>query len=503
MSERLATARCGVPTAYAGEKALHSRYDPRVEAEKYVETLSLRDNIRFFILIEPALGYVIPVLRRKFPGAAIVVLHVSDFFAGQSAGEDGLSVWTPGMGLGVQEFLEKEIPDVPAAAVRIVEWRPALAAYGRIYLEVLSETAEFIKRIDANTRTTRGFGRRWIKNFFRNLGIIKKTLRYTSAIAPVVITGAGPGLEEVLPLICKEKKEKNLFVLAAASSVKALLAGDVVPDLVISTDGGNWALLHLREALRKAEGENPMALAAGLTAALPSQCSLLPVLPISEGSLWQRIVLDALGFPHLSLPQRGTVTAAALDLALSLTKGPVFLAGMDLSGRDIRTHVRPYGFDRLREEGVSRLDPSYSRAFVRARSLNAAGTYRIYAAWFKGQLASYPGRLYSLGANNPVFASLPGGDGISGTGSGEGPAAARGEGDALSPVITAPAGDSSLPRLAVRILEAALENPACARPLCGELSPLLWSGESRLGPEDVRAEIRLLSGPYIRENSHG
>ncbi|MDR2403847.1 MAG: DUF115 domain-containing protein [Spirochaetaceae bacterium] len=497
MIERLAVTGTGVPTAFAGEKALHSRYDPLLEAERYINTLPPGEGIRFFILIEPVLGYIIPVIQKKFPRAKVIVLHVSGFFAEQSVAEQGLPVWVPGRGPGIQEFLEEEIPDVPAAAVRIVEWRPALGAYGRVYLEVLAETVEFIRRIDANTRTTRGFGRRWFRNFFKNLGIIRKTLRYIPGFTPVLITGAGPSLEGALPLIRERKAENPLFILAAASSVKPLLTGKLIPDLIISTDGGNWALLHLYEVLRMMDGENPPLLAAGLSAALPSQCSRLPILPIGDGSSWQKLILKTIGFPGISMTQRGTVTASALDLALTLTGGSIFLSGMDLSHQDIKTHARPYGFDRFREEGASRLNPSYFQAFVRAGGAGTAEAHRIYAGWFKRQLASYPGRIRSLGANNPVFETLPG------TGErAETAGKIRGDGG-LTPIITTLPRNDTLPQRAAQILESALNDPALAPAICRELSPLLLPDEPAPSPGDLAAEIRLLIKACARGPLYG
>jgi hypothetical protein len=178
----------------------------------------------------------------------------------------------------------------------------------------------------------------------------------------------------------------------------ALLTGGVVPDLALSTDGGGWALLHLYEALRRPP---ETGFAAALCAALPSQMAALPWLPLGDGSLWQNLLLEGAGCPRLNFPQRGTVTASALDLAFALTSGPVYIAGTDLACRDLRTHSRPYAFDRLMEDGASRLSPAYSRAFTRAAG--ASGSHGIYADWFRRHLDSYPARLFSLGSNNPVF----------------------------------------------------------------------------------------------------
>jgi hypothetical protein len=480
MFERLAAAGTGLPTVFVGEKSLHSRYDPVSEAGKYIKTFNFSEKIRFFILIEPGLGYIIPVLGRLFPQAKLVVLHVSDFFTRFPGEPAGNAVrWSPGSGISCGEFLEREIPDVGIDAVRIVEWRPALAAYGGAYKDLLERAVTFIRRMDANVRTMRGFGRRWFRNFFRNLSLLRVFLGVTPGSGPWVITGAGPGLEEVLSAIAAMQR-KGAAVLASSSSVPALAAGGVLPDLTIATDGGGWARFHLYESIRCVSGR-PLFLAAALTAALTSQCGGFPVLPLSDGSLWQEAVLERLGVPRLVFPQRGTVTASALDLALRCTKGDVFLAGLDLSSADIKTHARPYALDRFQEEGATRLDPRYSRAFVRAGQISASGSHQVYAEWFGGQLAAYPDRIRSLGKNNPVFGVLP---------SGETQGIAR-----QAPRIEAgilrktPASTGE----AVRVLKRLLNTDGPSQTLLRELGPLLLPDCGEPSAEQLGKEIEALT----------
>ncbi|MDR1411380.1 MAG: DUF115 domain-containing protein, partial [Spirochaetaceae bacterium] len=357
MEEELFASKSGVLTVKAGGKNLHSRYDPLSEAENYIRSFDLAGEIRFFLLIEPGLGYIIPVLRKTFPKSRIIAIHISPFLAKkQEEAAPGAAVWFPGSGTELGAFLEREIPDIYAREACIIEWRPAMAAYGEDYLRLLKKTAEFIKRIDANARTARGFGRRWFKNFFRNLRLVREIADFTELRGrgiPWIISGAGPSLEESAGAV-REIIAGGGFLLAASSSAAALRKRGLAADLVISTDGGAWALFHLYEALRT--GEKP-AVAFSLSAAMPSQCGGCPLLPLSDGSFWQELVLKGLGIPHISLPQRGTVSATALDLALFLTDGRIAFAGMDLSQRDIRTHARPYAFDRFQEEGSSRLSP--------------------------------------------------------------------------------------------------------------------------------------------------
>ena len=461
--------------------ALHSRYNPQAEAERYINVLSLDEKTRFFILVEPGLGYMIAPLRKKVPGARIIALHADAHPAADKAipaVQRPDSRWHPGLGMTVQDFLEMEIPDSAAAEIRLLEWRPALALYGSAYLALVEESAEFIKRSDANARTFNAFGKRWLRNFFNNLEKIKNIVRPAPLSLPILVTGAGPSLEDAIPLI--RERQGSLFVLAASSSAMSLKAAGIVPDMVISTDGGLWALFHLVECVRG----NPISypFAASLTAALPSQCAALPVLPISDGSLWQTLILKGLNIPFIALPQRGTVSASALDLAFALTSGDIFIAGLDLENSGIRSHVRPYSFERFLEDASNRLNPVYSQTFKRSSLLKDGGSYAIYASWFEKQLAAYPKRLYPLGKNNNVFSAIEGlpGNYLPQRRPETEAGATKAKENLLFPcaplrLASVIGSEKSLPLKAYEILEKALQVPAHSQVLRKELGPIFPS----------------------------
>ena len=478
-------------------KLLHSRYNPQGEADRYINSLSLSERIRFFILIEPGLGYMIPPLKKKIPDAKIIALHAGDFSLPYSGAVPD-SEWNPGMEISVQDFLEREIPDSEAGEMRLLEWRPALSVYGKAYLSLVEETAAFIKRSDANLRTIKGFGRSWFRNFFKNLEYIRLVICPVPLSIPLLVTGSGPGLEDTIPFIKEESGRGEFFVLASSSSTAALEAGNLYPDMIISTDGGGWARLHLyecvRQGSRRPEGagpgkslrkKSPYPLAAALTAALPSQCESLPILPISDGSLWQALILKEYRIPFLVLPQRGTVSASALDLAFTLTKNKIFIAGIDLENRDIRSHARPYSLDRLLEEKGGRLNPVYSQVFRRSSMLKEGGSYGIYASWFEKQILSYPKRLYPLGKNNPVFGSPPN-TGLCVNYRKTSPSSVN-----FKTMTLSNKGNPS--RGAYYVLEKALKNPAYKAILINELSALLFPGREVLSSEELLDTARSLA----------
>jgi hypothetical protein len=503
---------------------LHSRHRPQLEAARYIEALNLGGDIDCFILIEPGMGYLIPALRERFPGSTVIALHADNYFRLTQSQYPEVPMWFPGSATSVQEFLEETIPE--AASARLIEWRPSLRVYGDVCLSLVREATEFIRRSAASRRTSAVFGKRWVRNFFRNLALVNQTLLYRTMDMPVIITGSGPSLESALPQI--RAAREGVFVLAASSSLPALMTGGIIPDMVITTDGGAWALLHLHACFRsfntlsrrhgghKGHGEenkilnspcppclremnSDIKLAFALSAALPSQCAGVWLLPMNDGSLWQSMALHGIGLPSVLVPQRGTVTASALDLALVLSSGNIFLAGMDLAVRDIRSHARPYGFDHLFFGTASRLRPVYSQRFARSDDMRAGGSHDVYAAWFKNKIASWPKRVFSLGGNHAAFEdNLP-----------TAPLTmmAHNVADCFKIVTTNYSPEDRRGR-AVDTLIAALDNPQYAAELTGELAPLLFParcGVSPLGvpPVDVQpAEIAETLSLYGR-SLHG
>jgi hypothetical protein len=490
MLERLASTGSGFPTAYVGNQALHSRYNPPAEAEKYINSLHFRDGVRFFILLEPGLGYTATALQKKFPDSVILMLHVSDFFASQNSCSETCPAWSPGSGIALLRFLEDHIPDTEAASVALVEWRPSQAAFGKAYVRLFAETVEYIKRADANKRTAKNFGKRWFRNVFKNLAVLKQAPRCQPFDAPLVVAGAGPSLEEALPRLAEQKRKSPLFILAVSSSAPALLAADILPDLILAADGGNWALLHLYETLRK---PSRAVFAAALAAALPSQLAALPWLPISDGSLWQNTLLQSMGLPYAALPQRGTVTATALDLAFCLCRGNVYIAGADLGHRDILTHARPNSFERLLTEKAGRLNPAYSQNFFRASAMASSGSHGIYAQWFARQMDAYPNRLFSLGKNSAVFnkrsaEALP----------------RDTEAAKPAPAEIASLKDRKAPERALQTLLEALDAEAAGKTILEELGPLLFPGGEPGGRETMKEAVREAIRSSFRDGaSHG
>jgi hypothetical protein len=209
-------------------------------------------------------------------------------------------------------------------------------------------------------------------------------------------------------------------------------------------------------------------------------------------------LLSPLGLPFAAFPQRGTVSASALDLAFFLSSGPVYISGLDFGHADLVTHCRPYAFDRLRDEQANRLKPAYSGAFEREAMIRRSQALSVYDTWFKKELANYPRRLYTLSEGNrfgiprgsisneqyvsPV--SFSGGNDPFGCGYTE-----RGENTDCfgEQIVNAPENG----RNAAAVLSRGMEDPFMGEQIGAELGELLFPDGTNVKKADIKNELRL------------
>lgn len=410
MDEQLIPSSKGPPTVTVGNLLIHSRFDPVGEADRYVAALALETTIQLFILIEPALGYMVGPLKKKFPRSTIISIHCSSFFLIKIPKIKEIVPadfqWSPASKLSLYSFLEQYLREEELPWVKVLEWRPSLRAYQEKALDILKEVNGFLKIAHANERTQRAFGPRWFKNALKNSIFNHPTFILRKTTKPVLVVGAGPSVENQSSGIIDFQRGKKGIVIAVSSAVQALLERDVRPDLVVATDGGPWAQHHLFSLLRETSRGKPIPLVASLTAYLPSRIEGLPILFSGDGSLWQTLLLRSKNLPPFSLPQRGTVTATAIDMALALSDAPVFVLGMDLSHRDLQTHVRPYALDWYVEQGISRFSPQYSVLFERSRNIISGGSLDVYTRWFEQHRGLMQNRVYSFLPDHPFLPFL-------------------------------------------------------------------------------------------------
>ncbi|MFO7781299.1 MAG: 6-hydroxymethylpterin diphosphokinase MptE-like protein [Spirochaetia bacterium] len=410
-------AKSGDLTASVSGGLLHSRYDPRREAERYLDrALGNRNRGEqrpgqaqtpipaTVLLLGAGLGYLASAIRQRLPQCHLIA--VSALNAVQDEHRPAIDVYVDLSAGKPAERLSRAVRPADVAGLELLEWEPELRAAPQAAEAARTAVRELVARYNADVATTGFFGRRYIRNAVRTLLFSQSARASGPGTKPVCIAASGPSIERSSLWIAENRSRIEVWALSSATP--ALRARGITPDLVVHQDAGYYATLHLAEA---ASAEMSPILMPATAALPPRELRSAPIL-FHQGTELENELFSALGIEPPRTSETGTVAATATLLALARSPGTVYLAGLDLSRDDIRAHATPHAFEPYLSRCESRFRPLYSQlaadAFERSeppkdpqrhpRTQHARQerSLDIYASWFRTLPARLTRRLRRL-----------------------------------------------------------------------------------------------------------
>lgn len=181
--------------------------------------------------------------------------------------------------------------------------------------------------------------------------------------------------------------------MCVSSAASVLLKYKIIPDLVISTDGGFWAKKHL-EALKN-HTEIPLALAAeGACPSFLLKKNPLALLEYSDG--FTKKMLDFSGIKLNDAQRNGTVSGTAVELALTLTEKNIYICGLDLHCSKGFQHTRPNRLELYNARNDTKISTCETRSVKSELNTSAL---KIYEDWFSDKKRNFQGRVFRLSEN--------------------------------------------------------------------------------------------------------
>lgn len=394
----------GVPTARAGGRYLHSRYDPGGEARKAAAAAEGADTL---VILGPALGYSAEAALRELPEARIVAASADPAFLAACLdardlaaplSDDRLSLLAGGAPEGLLWMFER----LGTRKVRVLENKAETELYPDWYSRAKAVLARWQAKETVNSATLKRFGRLWVRNLARNLDEIPRHpgvagLEGRFEGIPAVVAAAGPSLDEVLPLLAALRDRAVLVCVDTA--LRSLLGAGIEPDFVVVVDPQYWNARHLdrcrpsRSVLVTEGAVWPSVLRMPFTG-IRLCASLYPLGTFAEGRS---------GGAKGRLGAGGSVATTAWDFARVLGCSPVYMAGLDLGFPGGRTHARASRFEQKALAEGRRLRPpatylyeAYAGARPRDARANDGGTVRtderlaLYSWWFESRMIRHP-----------------------------------------------------------------------------------------------------------------
>lgn len=416
-------ARDGLPICFAGSVPLHSAYNPKREAEKFVLSLSPAFVPRFIVITEPAVSYTAQFLRQRFPFAKLIAIrYCTDFRKWDTLWDGTFYVDAEPMqeeaesSLKLKTALFNALGEEGVLSAFFCSWRPSSCAFpseDAAAWRGIRDAAALSRDILA-TRTK--FASRWVLNAFSLCMKMRRAAGLRKGTAPVVVAASGESLATALPYL--KKWEGKYFLIALSSALLPLRHAGIKCNLCITTDGGFYAGNHLLPYYRDKIPFTPQFARRSAPCAPHAPChaasflSDAPLAVAAEGycpaAVLERAAIIPLVYTDgpasdalkrcapsacMTAERNGTVSGTALRLALGITTGNVYFCGLDMAGGAGRQHCAPNALEMQEATYDTRLRTVEGRT---AASRFASSALEIYRNWFSALDAVEVSRVYRL-----------------------------------------------------------------------------------------------------------
>lgn len=371
---------------------MHSGYNPESEAEKNVFSTNVNFLPKYILMPEPCLSYTADFFRKKFPSAKLCAVRYCNAFKEYNTKFDKvINFFDPDKTADLETELSAFFGESGILYCHFAAWNPSERVFKR-HSDNFWLCIKKLVNISQSVLNTNGFfSKRWIKNTAYFLKYVKKTAVIKRGSSDILITASGMSLGSSISEI--KKIREKFFLIAVSSSLKPLLADSIIPDLVISTDGGYWAKAHLSELCR--HREIPLALSA------ESNCpkkilETNTIIPLFYPDGISAGLLTSLGVPCIPAERNGTVSGTAASLAMNITKGNIYFCGLDLAPGSGFQHTGPNELEIENSASDNKLRSTESRL---TRSRFSSTSLKIYEDWFVSRSNDFSGRFFRLSNN--------------------------------------------------------------------------------------------------------
>jgi hypothetical protein len=404
---RIESAATGDPAMIIRGIHIHSPRDPAKEGRRLAETpVSPLTGEDLLIVLGFGLGYAAEAAAQAVPDRPVIVverhplilkkaLECRDFTAFLTQYKIIFVLGNNG------EALNHALRLLAVGKPALIRNRALTGLDEEWYAETEQRIKTWYSRDDVNTATLRRFGKRWVRNLALNREAIRDLpgvshLEGCLASMPVLLAAAGPSLDRIAPLL-PELAERAVLV-AVDTSQRFILSHGVDPDFTVVVDPQFWNARHLDRAgaaktcLIAESAVYPSVLREPFARAFLCS-SLFPLGRFIEDRIERKGSLGA----------GGSVTTTAWDFARTLGADSIWIAGLDLSFPNLRTHFRDALFETRSLSASHRFTPPETFS---ARALREGQPFRVpsaaggevltdkrlflYSSWFENQFRLYP-----------------------------------------------------------------------------------------------------------------
>lgn len=376
MNLQFSDTKDGFKTFSLDNVYFHSKYAPLTEAQRFVQSTTLPYKPKLILLIEPGLSYCFPYLKDAYPDSKIVAIRLIDYAFPKADVYDANINYKSCANF--KAYLLQTYGEEMLLSSTIFTWPAAQNIFAQDVHEIIEKYKQALNDCKTLLVTRQFFEKKWLTNCLNFIQHAKSFVSLKDKLElPVVVCASGPSLIPCIPAL-QQNKEK-VFIIALSSALCVLIKNDIIPDLVLSTDGGFWAGEHLKCLVKNSF----IPVACPAEAYIPKKLlKKNPVLALEyddNSSFISTQILNKCGLKAKSTLRNPTVSGTAIYFANSITDKQVYFCGLDLHENSGLQHSKPNELEKNNSLTETRLANKETR---NSRSRFNSGSLKIYEEWF-------------------------------------------------------------------------------------------------------------------------
>lgn len=230
---------------------LHSKYDPKKEAQKKIQNLNLGGTI---MILGAGGGFYLEEFLKNDKIKKVLLLEAKEqYFISSLYGLNLNIIQDPKLeihiGFNTEElskFIKENYVPIKDGEFSFVNLNISKILYSDLLKDLQNEIVNTIESMKAEFSTQAEFGKIWIQNALANLKLINKAcvFKIKNKSERAIVCGAGPTLKDNILKIAKECKDAILISTDTAYPI--LIENKIKVDLVVSIDPQIHSLKHFQ-----------------------------------------------------------------------------------------------------------------------------------------------------------------------------------------------------------------------------------------------------------------
>ncbi|MCI7546560.1 MAG: DUF115 domain-containing protein [Treponema porcinum] len=335
------------------DRLLYSKYDPQKNILQTVQSLKILPGT-LILALSPCLGYGLGELSEKLPEDCFIfaverdekLFRLTETHCAEKYSEEKKCVL----------FSPEQLDELPALLngltspfrgkfkrVMRIDFSAGAFLNEKFYTVFYSAMQKSIAQFWKNRITLVKFGKRYSRNFFRNISALKENYKidglFKSVSKPILVCGAGESLEIILS--AKKNVSGKFYIIAVDAALRAFKARNIHVDAVVCEESQiaiSKAFIGCRQYADRAFASLSSCPEAASTA---GKSTAFYTTVFDERNFLKQ--LSASSVLPAAVPPLGSVGLTAVYLSLCLrasTEVPVYIAGLDFSFSPGKTHAK-------------------------------------------------------------------------------------------------------------------------------------------------------------------